>query len=56
MTWKDVTTEKYIQIENIYNTDNDIIDKTVAIISIIADENPKLLPAATSHIAPKKTA
>jgi len=37
MTWKDVTTEKYIQIENIYNTDNDIIDKTVAIISILFD-------------------
>ncbi|MBO7226549.1 MAG: hypothetical protein J6V33_03080 [Bacteroidales bacterium] len=37
MTWKDVTTEKYIQIENIYNTENDIIDKTVAIISILFD-------------------
>lgn len=38
MTWKDVTTEKYIQIESIYNnTDNDIIDKTVAIISILFD-------------------
>lgn len=37
MNWKDVSTEKYIQIENIYNTENDIIDKTVAIISILFD-------------------
>jgi hypothetical protein len=37
MNWKDVTTEKYLQIENIYNTENDIIDKTVAIISILFD-------------------